>query len=357
MPAIQPPPVPPAAPSAPVDWFTAVDEFVFTIYRTGFVQRLILHVVVLLLLAVIIIRPDLPRQAVVALEFTAAGSEPEPDVATLDMPAPEELAVPEDAEPLPLADLPEAEPDLAIDVVEPADFAMDAEVAEPDAAALLADVAVPVAARGPRPAAAPAAGGGGGGGGAAIGGEIGRRLAVAGAGTGDVQISIAWNNVNDIDLHVMVEPAGQAFAPSIINFTNRIGIAGGCLDVDRNVHPTTVTPVENVFWGRGAAPFGRYTVAVHHYRDWGGGNPTDVEVVVLVDGEVERFKVRLQPGDPFKVVTAFLRLPPNGGYTAAPAASLPVVRRPLPTWQPAPVRRGGGGGGPALPMIPLKPTR
>jgi hypothetical protein len=218
-------------------------------------------------------------------------------------------------------------------------------------------VAVPVAARGPRPAAAPAAGGGGGGGGAAIGGEIGRRLAVAGAGTGDVQISIAWNNVNDIDLHVMVEPAGQAFAPSIINFTNRIGIAGGCLDVDRNVHPTTVTPVENVFWGRGAAPFGRYTVAVHHYRDWGGGNPTDVEVVVLVDGEVERFKVRLQPGDPFKVVTAFLRLPPNGGYTAAPAASLPVVRRPLPTWQPAPVRRGGGGGGPALPMIPLKPTR
>ena len=59
----------------------------FTIYRTGFVQSLILHVAVLLLLALIIIRPDLPRPAAIALEFVAAGSEVEPDVAALELPA------------------------------------------------------------------------------------------------------------------------------------------------------------------------------------------------------------------------------------------------------------------------------
>jgi hypothetical protein len=114
------------------------------------------------------------------------------------------------------------------------------------------------------------------------------------------------------------------------------------------VHPTTVTPVENVFWGKGMAPFGRYTVAVHHFRHWGGGEPTEVEVVVLVDGEEERFKVPLRPGDPPKVVTAFQRLP-KGGYTAAAAGVFPV---PPPPARPAPVR----GYGPVR-MVPMRPLK
>jgi hypothetical protein len=359
MPAIQPPPVPPASPPVPAvasaavpgDSFAAVDAFVYTIYRTGFVQSLILHVVALLVLALIVVRPDLPRPDVIALDFTAAGSEPEPDAAPFDLPAlePEELVPPDDAEPLPLADLPEPEIEIELDEVEPAVFTVDAEVAQPEAAALLADVAVPAARRGPpaAAAAAPVAGGGGG----AIGGEIGRRLTAAGAGTGDVQVSIAWNNVNDIDLHVLVEPLDPRFGASIINFTNRVGIGGGCLDVDRNVHPTTVTPVENVFWGKGMAPYGRFTVAVHHYRDWGGDDPTEVEVVVLVDGEEERFRVTLRPGDPVRRVTSFRRVPKPGMQAAAGSAALPA---PRPAWRPVPA---GGGWGPPPRMIPLKPPR
>jgi hypothetical protein len=342
MPAIQPPPVPPArAPQAADDRACGplrragdcVDEFVFTIYRTGFVQSLILHVAGLLLLALIVIRPDLSRPPALALEFTAAGHEQAVDVAAVELPdiEPQKMDVPDDAAPLPVNELVAEEPSIEVDAVEPAAFAIDAPVAAVDAAALAVDVPVP---NGLLAAAAPAGGRAGGGGGrggdgAGIGGEIGRRLKAAGAGTGDVQISIAWNNFNDIDLHVMVEPVGQSFGGSIINFMNRVGVAGGCLDVDRNVQPTTRTPVENVFWGHGRAPFGRYTVAVHHYRHWGGGGPTDVEVVVLVDGAEERFKAQLRPGDPVKVVTAFQRLP-KGGYTAAPAAALPVVRRPRP---------------------------
>ena len=354
MPAIQPPPVPPA-PGRPLgagagsDWFAAVDEFVFTIYRTGYVQSLILHVAALLLLALIVIRPDLPRPPVIALEFAAVGPEEAVDVAAVELPdlEPQELDVPDDAAPLPVDELVAVEPSIEVDAVEPAVFAIDEPLVADDAAALAVNVPVPNGFVGAGEPVADAAGGGGGGDG--IGGEIGRRLKVAGAGTGDVQISIAWNNINDIDLHVMVEPIGGALSASIINFTNRIGIAGGCLDVDRNVRPTTRTPVENVVWGKGMAPFGRYTVGVHHFRHWGGGEPTEVEVVVLVDGEEERFKVQLRPGDPLKVVTAFQRLP-KGGYTAAPVATLPPVAYP----PRRPVAVGGYGPVRAVPMRPLK---
>jgi len=320
MPVIQPPPVPPALPATagepgdrgpPRRLFDAADEFVFTIYRTGFVQSLIVHVAVLLLLAVIAIRPDLPRPPAIALEFVAAGTEVEPDVAA-------------DAAPMPVPALAAAEwvaPE--IDAVEPAAFALDEQPAGPDATDLLVDVPLPAGGAG---AAGPAAGAGG-----AIGGEIGRRLKAAGAGTGDVQISIAWSNVNDIDLHVLVEPPDPRAGNSIINFMNRVGIAGGCLDVDRNVQPTTRTPVENVFWGRGAAPLGRYTVAVHHYRDWGGDDPTEVEVVTLVDGKEERFYVVLRPGDPVQVVTSFRRGPQGGaGVTGVFRRGSRGQSRPVP---------------------------
>ena len=150
-----------------------------------------------------------------------------------------------------------------------------------------------------------------------IGGEIGRRLRGAGAQTGDVQISIAWNNLNDIDLHVMVEATRPLQGVSIVNFLNRRGACGGLLDVDQNVRPTTAQAVENVFWARGVAPYGRYTVAVHHYHNWGGSDPTAVELVILVDGKESRFKTDVYYGAPPKVVTSFLRGKPTATASAA----------------------------------------
>ena len=131
--------------------------------------------------------------------------------------------------------------------------------------------------------------GGNGGAGSGMSGEIGRRLRVAGAGTGDVQVSIAWNNFNDIDLHVMVEAIPPQAGVSIINFMNRRGSCGGWLDVDQNIQPTTQHAVENILWASGIAPYAQYTVAVHHYHDWGGPHPTEVAVVILVDGKQTYF--------------------------------------------------------------------
>jgi len=60
---------------------------------------------------------------------------------------------------------------------------------------------------------------------------------------------------------------------------NRLGLCGGMLDVDANAHQRMLTPrpVENVFWAKGQAPYGRYTVAVHHFRNWSGQVATPVE--------------------------------------------------------------------------------
>lgn len=153
----------------------------------------------------------------------------------------------------------------------------------------------------------------------AIGGELGRRLQAAGAQTGDVQVSIRWDGVNDIDLHVMVEPFGGV-GGSLVCWQQRIGRCGGMLDVDANAHPAWLNPkpVENVFWPSGRAPFGRYTIAVHHYMPWSRIPRTPVEVAVLVDGEVSTFQVVATYGEPARVVTSFIRqLPEAAGQLAA----------------------------------------
>lgn len=153
-----------------------------------------------------------------------------------------------------------------------------------------------------------------------IGGELGRRLQGAGAQTGDVQVSMCWDGVNDIDLHVMVEPFGGG-RPSMIFWQQRFGACGGMLDVDANAHPVqlTPTPVENVFWARGRAPFGRYTIAVHHYMPWSRLPQTPVEVAVLVDGKVTRFQIISTAGEPARVVTSFIRHPAGAAGQLAAA--------------------------------------
>jgi hypothetical protein len=309
--------------------FAVVDRFVHEIYRTGFVQSLILHVALLLVLALIVIRPDRETAALsLALDFKP------PTEAVVEMDSFAEVAIDRQPEPEPVRDDPEdsavasAAMDAALDAtpldvgaVELASF----EAAEPqDAFAanqMLVEVPSAVRAmlrsrRRNDVAAETASGDRGigrcphGEGGDDIGGELGRRLSAIGAKTGDVQVSIRWDSLDDIDVHVMVEPFGRGL-PSVINFTNRLGVCGGMLDVDANANPRFMTrqPVENVFWGSGRAPYGRFTVAVHHYRNWSGQVHTPVEVAVLVDGKVERFHPTVSHGDGPTIVTTFIRRP------------------------------------------------
>lgn len=130
--------------------------------------------------------------------------------------------------------------------------------------------------------------------------DLGDRLRQAGAKTGDVQISLAWNNGNDLDLHVET-PGGEK-----IWYNRRQSTCNGELDVDMNAgEPMSQRPVENVYWPVGMSPSGKFRVFVHHYANHGGHDPTRFQVTIKVKGKSESFSGSLRAGDPLKMVHEF----------------------------------------------------
>ena len=132
--------------------------------------------------------------------------------------------------------------------------------------------------------------------------ELQQRLDREGARSGDVQVSLMWNNYNDLDLHVVC-PSGER-----IHGGNKISKCGGELDVDANVRPETKKPVENVVWDDNTAQPGEYQVYVHHYKKHKKRrtkDPTKFQVIVNNVGELLEFNGSLSHGDPIKLVAQF----------------------------------------------------
>lgn len=300
--------------------FNALDALVADLYRTGIVQSIIVHTVLLLALALTLISPDTRTVPVrLAIDFSHA-AQGEVDLQSDELLMPTDEAARSNGEQAEIiSDRLLAETD-AVDVgdVQLVSLVADSPPGEPDFSDLVGEI--PHAVRSARPSNRPqriaaTVGRGGqsereGGVGGGFGGEMGRRLVAAGAKTGDVQISIAWDGVDDIDVHVMVEPlVGGSY--SMISWMNRRGLCGGFLDVDANANPGMLTriPVENIFWAKGLAPYGRYTVAIHYFRSWSGQARMPVDVAVLVDGEVKRFHPVATVGQPLTMVTTFDRRP------------------------------------------------
>ncbi|MFN8374415.1 MAG: SH3 domain-containing protein [Anaerolineae bacterium] len=102
----------------------------------------------------------------------------------------------------------------------------------------------------------------------------------AGLGTGDVQVTLAWDNDADYDLYV-TEPNGQT-----IFYGSRISSTNGQLDIDSN-YPcgSNLGSVENIFWPLDESPEGTFTVQINQFSTCGDGNG-NWTLVVRVDGEV-----------------------------------------------------------------------
>jgi hypothetical protein len=86
-----------------------------------------------------------------------------------------------------------------------------------------------------------------------------RRAEEIGARTGRMQIILAWDDVDDLDL-VVICPSGEMI------FFNGQSACGGTLDIDRNRSEVgaTSTPVENVVFERAPAS-GQYRILVWKY--------------------------------------------------------------------------------------------
>jgi Ca-activated chloride channel family protein len=113
--------------------------------------------------------------------------------------------------------------------------------------------------------------------------EMSARLRGAGAKSGDVRVSLLWNNTNDLDLHV-IDPRGEE-----IYYGHRRSRSLGELDVDMNVTNWTTKPVENVYWPLGKAPSGHYRVFVQFFANR-EARDTPFTVEVLNKGEVSTFE-------------------------------------------------------------------
>lgn len=302
----QPPPVPqaPPVPGPPVDPAPAPDvggdapaivaggadepeAWPDRRWWTSTAVSTVVHVVLLMILALIVTPPDADRRP---KPFVIAQPEPE------EFTEPEQLVAMEVAPTDPAA----AEPEN-VEIDAPVELVADAGAAAFDVPADAAGIPeFDVAGLGARIGSG-AAGAGAGRAGAGFGGDVGRRLAAAGAKTGDVQVSLSWDNFNDIDLHV-VAPSGER-----IFFGHRGSRCLGSLDVDMNAGgPASREPVENVFWPARRAPPGEYRVFVHHFsRHDPDRDDTAFSVHVLVDGRKRRFTGSVRSGDPPLAVATF----------------------------------------------------
>ena len=116
--------------------------------------------------------------------------------------------------------------------------------------------------------------------------DINVRLQREGAKTGSVQISLSWDNYNDMDLHC-IDPNGEE-----IFYSNKTSSTGGELDVDMNVnYGQSLEPVENIYWSEGNAPTGVYTVYVKYFKKHGCNDYCP---------DITNFRVRVKNGNIIK---------------------------------------------------------
>ena len=131
--------------------------------------------------------------------------------------------------------------------------------------------------------------------------NIDERLQREGGESGVVQISLAWDDYNDLDLHVFT-PSGER-----IYFNNKMSDCDGILDVDMNVRPVSNTPVENVVW-KELAPLGTYKIGVHfykHHRKRRTKKRCKFRLRVITHGKIKEYAGQMKYGQAMQMVTSF----------------------------------------------------
>lgn len=123
-------------------------------------------------------------------------------------------------------------------------------------------------------------------------------LPLIASGTGDVKVTLSFERLHDLDLHV-IEPSGDEI------FHQRPGsTVGGRLDLDSgaNCQPSAANS-ENVYWPPGVAPPGEYRVSVHNYQQCSPG-PIAFTVRIAYDDVVRTYEGSFPDGSAGEEPTA-----------------------------------------------------
>jgi hypothetical protein len=135
--------------------------------------------------------------------------------------------------------------------------------------------------------------------------DMDERLEREGGKSGAVQVTLSWDDYNDLDLHLFC-PNGER-----IYFNNKTSDCGGVLDVDMNVKPVSNNPVENIVWENIPAP-GKYKVGVHfykHFRKKKSKKTCKFRLRVVVDADSREYQGSITYGQAIQMVTTFAILP------------------------------------------------
>ena len=135
--------------------------------------------------------------------------------------------------------------------------------------------------------------------------ELQKRLQREEAKTGDVQISLMWDNFNDLDLHC-ADPSGEK-----IFYGHKRSSSAGELDVDMNARgPYSSQPVENIYWPTNGAPEGRYQIWVNHYSLHSPVNETPYTIAIKQGGKAQEFRGTIRHGQTNMVHTFEMKKAP-----------------------------------------------
>ena len=135
--------------------------------------------------------------------------------------------------------------------------------------------------------------------------DMDERLEREGGKSGAVQVTLSWDDYNDLDLHLFC-PNGER-----IYFNNKTSECGGVLDVDMNVKPVSNNPVENIVWENIPHP-GKYKVGVHfykHFRKKRSKKTCAFRLRVVVDSDSREYQGSITYGQAIQMVTTFTILP------------------------------------------------
>ena len=126
------------------------------------------------------------------------------------------------------------------------------------------------------------------------------RLQLAEANSGDLQISLMWDNKNDFNL-LVVSPSGE-----IVHPRNRESQDGGILDVEMNQKGSTRVPVENAYWPEKKTPNGTYYVYVHFYKEhelFKRTNLYECRIQILNKGARSEFSAQMSATNKLQFIT------------------------------------------------------